>query len=122
MGSAPVVRALTDEVKKGDPVLVFLAETKASQRRIKGFQRKLGLTQGITVLSDGRSGGLAMLWKEGADVRFKSCSYSHIDVVVCEGNGALPWRATRFYGHPDAGMGPISWNLLELLNRQCNMP
>ncbi|XP_050258890.1 uncharacterized protein LOC126703871 [Quercus robur] len=122
MGSAPAVRALTDEVKKGDPVLVFLAETKASQRRIKGLQRKLGLTQGITVLSDGRSGGLAMLWKEGADVRFKSCSNSHIDMVVCEGNGALPWRATGFYGHPDAGMRPISWNLLELLNRQCNMP
>ena len=63
-----------------------------------------------------------MLWKEGADVRFKSCSNSHIDVVVCEGNGALPWRATGFYSHPDAVMRPISWNLLELLNRQCNMP
>ena len=61
MGSAPAVRALTNEVKNGDPVLVFLAETKASQRRIKGLQRKLGLTQGITVPSDGRSGGLAML-------------------------------------------------------------
>ena len=122
MGSAPAVRALTDEVKKSDPVLVFLSETKASQRRIKGLQRKLGLTQGITVQSDGRSGGLAMLWREGADVRFKSCSNSHIDVVVCESSGAVPWRATGFYGYLDAGMRPISWNLLELLNRQCNMP
>ena len=53
MGSAPAVQALTDEVKKGDPVLVFLVETKATQRRIKGLQCKLGLTQGITVPSDG---------------------------------------------------------------------
>ena len=37
MGSTPAVQALTDEVKKGDPVLVFLAETKATQRRIKGL-------------------------------------------------------------------------------------
>ena len=74
------------------------------------------------MLSDGQSRGLAMLWKEGAKVRFKSCSNTHIDVVVCEGNGAKPWRALGFYGHPDAGMRPISWNLLESLHRQCQMP
>ena len=54
--------------------------------------------------SDGRSGGLALLWKEGFDVRLKSCSNTHIDVVVCKGNGAKPWRATGFYGHSDSGM------------------
>ena len=57
---------------------------------------------------DGRSGGLAMLWKERVDECFKSCLNTHIDVVVCEGNGAQPWRATGFYGHPDVGMRPIS--------------
>ena len=71
---------------------------------------------------DGRSGGLALLWKEGFDVRFKSCSNSHIDVVVCEGNGTQLWWAMGFYGHPDSGMRSISWNLLESLKRQCNMP
>ncbi|KAK7835123.1 hypothetical protein CFP56_023793 [Quercus suber] len=44
-----------------------------------------------------------MLWKEGAEVQFKSCSNTHIDVFLCEGNGAKPWRATGFYGHSDAG-------------------
>lgn len=72
--------------------------------------------------SDGRSGGLAMLWKEGFEVWFKSSSNTHIDVVVCEGNGAKPWRVTGFYGHPDASMRPISWDLLESLHRQCQMP
>ena len=43
--------------------------------------------------SDGRSKGLAMLWKEGVDVCFKSCSNTHIDLVVCERNGAQPWWA-----------------------------
>lgn len=71
---------------------------------------------------DGWSGGLAMLWKEGVDVRFKSCSNTHIDVVVCERKGAQPWRATGFHGQPDVGMRPISWNLLYSLKRQCHMP
>lgn len=82
LASAPAVRSLTDEVKETDPVLVFLSETKANYNKIKGLQRKLNLTQGITVPSDGRSGGLAMFWKEGADVCFKSCSNAHIEVVV----------------------------------------
>ena len=71
--------------------------------------------------SDGRSGGLVMLWKEGADVCFKSCSNGHIDVVVSEGAGAQPWRAMGFYGHPNASMRFISWKLLESLKRQCDM-
>ena len=45
-------------------MLVFLVETKASTERMKGFQNKLGFTQGIVVPSDGRSGGLALLWRE----------------------------------------------------------
>ena len=87
LGSAPAVRSLTDEVKDTDPVLVFLSETKANQNRIRGIQRKLNFTQRIIVPSDGRSRGLVMLWKEGAEVSFKSCSNAHIDVVVHEGVG-----------------------------------
>ena len=88
MGLASAVRALTYEVKGCNPMLVFLAKTKATQNRIKALQRNLGLIQGISVKSDGRSGGLAMLWKEGFDVHLKSCSNTHIDVVVYEGNSA----------------------------------
>ena len=120
--SASAVHSLTDVVKENDPFLVFLSVTKAKQNRIKGLQRKLNLTQGITVPCDGRSGGLVLMWKEGAEVCFKSCSNSHIDVVVCEGKGAQPWRATGFYGHPDAGMRFISWDLIKSLKRQCDLP
>ena len=116
-----MVRSLTDVVKEFEPILVFLSETKAKQSRIKGFQRKLNLTQGITVPSDGRSRGLVMMWKEGTKVCFKSCSNSHIDVVVSEGKGVQPWRATSFYGHPNAGMRTISWNLIKSLKRQCDL-
>ena len=53
MGSTLVVRTLIDEVRPRDPLLVFLAETKASTSRIKGIQAKLNFTQGIVVPSDG---------------------------------------------------------------------
>ena len=48
--------------------------------------------------------------------RVKCISNGHIDVVVCEGAGAQPWRATGFYGHPDAGMNTLLGNYLNCLN------
>lgn len=73
------------------------------------------------VPSDGRNGGLAMLWREGIDVRFKSCSNSHIDVVVFGVQGRPPWRATGFYRHPNASKRHTSWKLLEMQKIQCEI-
>lgn len=47
-----MVRTLVDEVRARDPLLVFLAETKASANRIKEIQSKLDFTQGIVVPSN----------------------------------------------------------------------
>ena len=52
----------------------------------------------------------------------KSCSNTHIDVVVQGEGGANPWRATGFYGHPNASKRYISWDLLVALKNQCDMP
>ena len=65
LGSPPTVCMLTEEEKGKNPTLVFLVEMKATTERMKGFQQKLGFTQGIIVPSDGKSGGLAMLRREG---------------------------------------------------------
>ena len=72
LGSTSAMRLLTEEVRSKNPTLVFLVETKAQPSRIKGLQQKLELTQGIVVPSDGRSGSLTLLWKEGTMVHFKA--------------------------------------------------
>lgn len=50
-------------MRSKDPLLVFLVEMKAGTSRGKGIQNKLEYMQDITVPSDGKSGGLAMLWQ-----------------------------------------------------------
>ncbi|XP_023914161.2 uncharacterized protein LOC112025716 [Quercus suber] len=122
LGSPPAVRTLTDEVRMKNSILVFLSETKASLSKMKGFQNKIEYREGIVVPSDGKSGGLAMMWRKGTEIRLKSCSNSHIDVVVEGMADQAPWRATSFYGHPESGKRKISWSLLEALNKQCDMP
>nr|POE97648.1 hypothetical protein CFP56_48157 [Quercus suber] len=121
MGSALAVRTLADEVRSKDPLLVFLIETKTGKSKMKGIRIKVECTQGIIVPSDGRSRGLAMMWKEGSDIRLKSYSNSNIDVEIHQGSAPTPWRATGFYGHPDAGKRFISWQLLDFLKNQNTM-
>ena len=95
-------------MKAKNPVLFFLSETKTSVSKMKGLQRKLELTQGILVLSDGQSGDLVMLWHEGVAVSLRSCLNSHIDVVVNGEVGVSSWRVAGCYGQPDARKRHIS--------------
>lgn len=90
LGSSLAVRTLTDKVRTKDPMLVFLVKMKTRENRMNGIRNKLEYTQRITVPSEGRSGGLAMMWKEGTDVNFKSCSNLHIDVVVYRDSTSSP--------------------------------
>ena len=70
---------------------------------------------GITVPSDGQSGGLALLWREGTNVRFKSYSNSHINVEI---HSLTPWHATGFFEQLDAVRRFSPWQLLEVLKGQ----
>ena len=100
-----------------NPILVFLSETKASLSKMKGFQNKIDYMEGIMVPSDGKSGGLTMIWKKGTEIKLKSYSNSHINVVVEGEQDQAPWRATGFYGHTESSKRKISWSLLEVLNK-----
>ena len=74
------------------------------------------------VPSDGKSGGLAFLWKQYADVSVESYSNSHIDAVVLDPSTNKKWRATGFYGHLDANQRHKSWQLLNTLYSRLNLP
>ena len=51
-----------------DPILIFLMETKPFVSEMNEIKEKLDQSQGLIVLSNGRSGGLALLWRRGVDV------------------------------------------------------
>ena len=53
---------------------------------------------------------------------FKSCSNSHVDVVVRESASSPPWRAMGFYDHLETEKRYVSWKLLDALRDQCEIP
>ena len=69
LGIPQSVQALKDLVRAEDPMLVFVAETKASISQMKKHKNEINQhLQALIVPSDGKSGGLALMWKEDVDV------------------------------------------------------
>ena len=77
LGNLQTVIALEKDVKKEDPTIVFLMETKSNTDWMNNVQERCKLKHGFIVTSNGKSGGLALLWKEDTivDVKF---SLKHI--------------------------------------------
>lgn len=105
-----------------DPKPVFLIETKASLSWMERLKYDLEFIQGPIVPSDGKSGGLALLWKEEMNVNVETYSNSHIDAMITNPATNLVWKVIGFYGHPDSQMQHTSWKLLECLNPHFNLP
>ena len=86
--------------------------------RIKNILEFDGL---FTVPSDGRGGGLALMWKGRDMVWVDSFSKYHIDAIV---NGGLEsaWRLTGFYGEPDNNHQSEGWDMLRMLSSKQKLP
>uniref|UniRef100_A0A803PBY3 Reverse transcriptase domain-containing protein n=1 Tax=Cannabis sativa TaxID=3483 RepID=A0A803PBY3_CANSA len=84
------------------PGMIFLSETRLNEAVMERIRVVLGFDSRFVVAVEGKSGGLALLWKEPFEVSVKSFTVSHIDAIVENGLG-FTWRFTRFYGSPDPG-------------------
>lgn len=62
LGNTRTVRELCGLVKLHHPKIVFLSDTRMSEARSKNLRFKLGFRHGLSVSSNGLSGGLALYW------------------------------------------------------------
>ena len=122
LGNPWAVQALKRAIKREDPSLVFLMETKLEVDEMKGVQHEIGLVQGIAVSSIGRSGGLALLWKSNMKVSVKFINRWYIDALIDSGSEIGIWRLTGFYGNPEAHKRVESWAALTRLGQRFDKP
>ena len=80
-------------------------------RRMRRIMAKVGLLNGVIVPSQGRSGGITMLWESDLNVELKSYTRYHIDAVVIDPTFGFKWRIIGFYGNPDTNWRKESWEL-----------
>ncbi|KAA3487458.1 reverse transcriptase [Gossypium australe] len=73
-------------------------ETKIDEKRMEKVRKRRGFVNGIDVGAEGSRDGLCLAWKREIIVNLRSCSKSHIDVLIKEDNVAEEWRFTRING------------------------
>ncbi|KAL0320136.1 UNVERIFIED_CONTAM: hypothetical protein Sradi_5275100 [Sesamum radiatum] len=121
LGSPWTVCVLNELIRRHNPGLVFLSETKCKKRKCDALKERHNLF-GISVDSIGKGGGLTLLWRKEVNVVIQSFSNSHIDAVVSDESGTNGWRFTGVYGQPEAARRAETWNLLRFLSRASVRP
>jgi hypothetical protein len=122
LGNPQTVLDLRQMVREKKPKAVFLMETKTRHKRIEFLKMKLGMENMFVVDSVGRSGGLALLWKEDFNLSIQNFSRRHINAVVNTGAGELEWKLTCIYGNPETANRKETWALLRHLSKLSPIP
>ncbi|KAH1107835.1 hypothetical protein J1N35_011603 [Gossypium stocksii] len=70
----------------------------------------------LVVNVEGKSGVLAMMWKESNKVDIKTYSSNHIDAMIkMENNNAISF--TGYYGNTDPNKRHLSWEMLKRVSK-----
>jgi len=109
-------------VKAKKPSFVFLIKTLCSKNRMEWIRVKLGFTGCFAVDPMGRSGGLALLWRDMGALDIYNYSLRDINATVMDGNVLPLWKLTGFYGHPVCGQRASSWELIRHLKVFSSLP
>jgi len=115
LGNGPAIRSLLNMQKEEDPDILFLSETKLDRGKIEWLRWRLGLTNMVVKDCEGRSGGLAIFWRNGINFQLRTMSQLYIDGDVVERDGFV-WRLTGFYGGPKTDQKERPWKALRTLN------
>lgn len=100
LGNPWTVREIMELEVRYKPSFIFLMETMVSINHAERFKVKMGFEGLFFVDNTGRSGGLALFWKEKSSANLISFSKNHVDIRVLLDN-MKPWRLTYFYGYPE---------------------
>ncbi|KAK1382242.1 Endonuclease/exonuclease/phosphatase family protein [Heracleum sosnowskyi] len=121
VGLPSSIRFLKDVIRQERPSVIFLCETKDNKGKMESLRRALQFDGLISVDSQGKSGGLALLWKVKDQIQLRSWSRNHIDVEV-KVDGKQAWRLSGIYGEPNRNQRRKTWDLFRNLARDSNLP
>ena len=121
LANAPAVRALLDVQRNWAPDLMFLSETHVDSYPAECFRNILKMDQKLVCPSDGRKGGLLMLWKREIDIQRLDLDPMYIDVEVNDGTNQT-WRLTGIYGESRTEKKVDTWRLLRTHHHQSSLP
>jgi hypothetical protein len=121
MRKSSAVRALLVIQARIKPDVLFLSEAHLCKVKAESLRRRLGFDEMLVAVSDGRSGGLVLLWNKDITVTSKKVEKNFIDIHINE-NGESGWRLTGSYGEPSSDKKYLSWEYIRSLHDDIDLP
>ncbi|KAK8652043.1 hypothetical protein V6N13_108751 [Hibiscus sabdariffa] len=103
-------------VRKYDPSLIALVETRVCGRCADFVIRHLGFDLSFHVEAHGFRGGIWILWKRSIDVRFLCLSNQYVHMEVLEHGQSSLVFVIAVYGSPNNTFRKFLWSQLEDLD------
>lgn len=122
VGNSRTVRDLAAFLQAYNPKLVFLSETRQSEEQMKNLRWRLGLKGCLARSCVGRSGGIALFWKESLLVDLITISNKVIDAAVRECPNSQPWRISFVYGDPRVEDRHLTWEFMKRIKYRSDKP
>ncbi|KAK8292764.1 hypothetical protein V6Z11_D06G140800 [Gossypium hirsutum] len=119
VGNPTTVRELKQFLVANTPDIVFLCETKIHSNEFSRIRFMCRMEGCLAVSSEGKSGGMALLWRDGVGVTIQNYSKYHIDSLVCMEDGEK-FRFTGFYGQTESSLRHQAWDMLRRVKSTVN--
>jgi exonuclease III len=98
LGSDPATRSLLKIWRQHRADILYLSETHLDGDSGDRLRIKLGYAHKFVVPSNGRAGGLMLLWDQHLNIQLKYKHTNYIDVLVSGDTPDKDWRITGLYG------------------------
>ncbi|XP_042944657.1 uncharacterized protein LOC122278542 [Carya illinoinensis] len=122
LGNPRGIQNLRDLVRKEDPDILFIQETRLRVSEMDRCKRSLGFENCLAVSCEGRRGGLALFWKLEVDLTILQYSKNHIHAIIAEEEQeSRRWFLTGIYGFPKVASRHLTWTLMRSLKNVDNL-
>ncbi|XP_044399391.1 elongation factor 1-alpha-like isoform X1 [Triticum aestivum] len=117
LGNGPAVRSLLELGRVEVPDVLFLCETRLTEKKLGRFRWSLGLANMVAWKDESSGRGVALFWRRGLDVSLRSYGRRHVDVDIVREDGMI-WRLTGVYGESAMERKKETWKLMRILKQQ----
>ncbi|KAA3482121.1 reverse transcriptase [Gossypium australe] len=111
VGNPSTIHELKQLLVANVPDVVFLYETKIQSNCLSRISSMCRMEGCLAVSAEGKSGGLALMWRERVKVTIQNYAKYHVDSLISLDDGGV-LRFTGFYGQADPNLRKQSWDML----------
>ncbi|XP_058776789.1 uncharacterized protein LOC131651141 [Vicia villosa] len=107
--------------QKHHPDVFFLSETLAKKQKLESVRVSLKFDSCLSIDVVGRSGGLAVLWKDSVNCSIVNFSRNFVNLVI-QDNDKEEWRLTCYYGYLERHRRREAWDMLREVRDMSTTP